>query len=499
MYLSRYAFEGTRGPSRTGSSGTGRDFFGRIIRSVSSTPDPGDPGFGKIPSAPMQCRAGFSLFMVSDITLPEFFCFQIHCLTFLSNTDTTLYSDKKIPGADGAMATARKIIEFFSKSTQATQKLLAFQEGSNFGDYGEEGYCPLRLLQDVITRWWSTYRALKRLRLLKPAIISLVASNEIGCRLPTEDQWTVLHQIEIALKMVATWQRLLEGDKYPTGSLVVMALFQIRKHYSAVLSSEHTAAPVKNLVKILLKDFDENRYTPVPGQEGKVRFTRDVTTGARNRYLNLHPYMFIAAFLDFRCRIGLKKKWMIPEQYDDLRDMILELMVDVAKEAIANATNDNAADKSEGEAQSSSKSAEAGFAFDGAFDFEDEEDDDVENDNDATNEQNIRIRCEASLSAYELLGPMSMKDAEGNFNDPLQRWKEIASQFPELAKLAQEFLSIPATSAPSERIWSRAARVITAKRSQIDPSCLRKKIQGSSTNIGMNLWQRKTKRKGGCH
>mmetsp|Transcript_13910 Transcript_13910/g.21513 ORF Transcript_13910/g.21513 Transcript_13910/m.21513 type:complete len:241 (+) Transcript_13910:236-958(+) len=180
--------------------------------------------------------------------------------------------------------------------------------------------------------------------------------------------------------------------------------------------------------------------------------------------------MFIAAFLDFRCRIGLKKKWMIPEQYDDLRDMILELMVDVAKEAIANATNDNAADKSEGEAQSSSKSAEAGFAFDGAFDFEDEEDDDVENDNDATNEQNIRIRCEASLSAYELLGPMSMKDAEGNFNDPLQRWKEIASQFPELAKLAQEFLSIPATSAPSERIWSRAARVITAKRSQIDPT-----------------------------
>jgi len=30
-------------------------------------------------------------------------------------------------------------------------------------------------------------------------------------------------------------------------------------------------------------------------------------------------------------------------------------------------------------------------------------------------------------------------------------------------------LSIPATSAPSERFWSRAARVIRAKRARLDP------------------------------
>jgi hypothetical protein len=62
---------------------------------------------------------------------------------------------------------------------------------------------------------------------------------------------------------------------------------------------------------------------------------------------------------------------------------------------------------------------------------------------------------------------MRMKDNDGKYNDPLKFWSENASQFPELSQLASEFLSIPATSAPSERIWSRAARVITAKRAQL--------------------------------
>ena len=363
------------------------------------------------------------------------------------------------------MSRARKIIEYFSKSTQATNKLLEYQESCNMGLYGKEDWKPLRLLQDVVTRWWSTYRALKRLRLCKEAIISLKAHGEIDCELLDDDQWTVLHQIEIALRMMATWQRLLEGDEYPTGSLVVMAAFQIRRHYVDVLNCDATAAPVKELVTILLKDFDEFRYSPPAGHEGKVRFAREVETGFRNRYLSVHPYLFIAAFLDFHCRKGLERKWMVPEQYQDLRAWILDLMVDVAKEANAKSTDGEDGNEEEAEASSESEEMGEGFAFAGAFDY----DEDDQNNNDAGNEESIRIRCEAQLAAYELLNPMPMQDAEGKYTDPLKRWKEVAPQFPELAKLAQEFLSIPATSAPSERIWSRAARVITAKRSCIDP------------------------------
>ena len=39
---------------------------------------------------------------------------------------------------------------------------------------------------------------------------------------------------------------------------------------------------------------------------------------------------------------------------------------------------------------------------------------------------------------------------------------------PVLAILAKDFLSIPATSAPSERVWSQSARVITTLRVNLD-------------------------------
>ena len=48
-------------------------------------------------------------------------------------------------------------------------------------------------------------------------------------------------------------------------------------------------------------------------------------------------------------------------------------------------------------------------------------------------------------------------------------WKEAEAQSPELSHLAVKYLSIPATSASSERVWSGAARVIMAKRANLNP------------------------------
>jgi hypothetical protein len=64
---------------------------------------------------------------------------------------------------------------------------------------------------------------------------------------------------------------------------------------------------------------------------------------------------------------------------------------------------------------------------------------------------------------------MKIRDNERNFNDALKYWAVNEYQSPELAQLAKEFLTIPATSSPSERVWSRAARVIRAKCSCLNP------------------------------
>jgi hypothetical protein len=59
---------------------------------------------------------------------------------------------------------------------------------------------------------------------------------------------------------------------------------------------------------------------------------------------------------------------------------------------------------------------------------------------------------------------MKMQDINTNlYNCPLSWWKSLAHRFKNFGMLAVKYLAIPATSAPSERIWSQATRVLTVK------------------------------------
>ncbi len=68
---------------------------------------------------------------------------------------------------------------------------------------------------------------------------------------------------------------------------------------------------------------------------------------------------------------------------------------------------------------------------------------------------------------------LNMKPANAT-DDIFQWWKQREHLFPELAKVAKRFLSIPATSVPSERLWSRAGLTMTDRRTSMSPSTLEK-------------------------
>ena len=83
------------------------------------------------------------------------------------------------------------------------------------------------------------------------------------------------------------------------------------------------------------------------------------------------------------------------------------------------------------------------------------------------------LRCEFDLY-------MDDKNIPGLQYSSLEWSEENASKYPLLAKIAREFLCIPPTSAPSERSFSTAGRIISEKRTNLLPETAQDLIMNRS-------------------
>jgi hypothetical protein len=91
----------------------------------------------------------------------------------------------------------------------------------------------------------------------------------------------------------------------------------------------------------------------------------------------------------------------------------------------------------------------------------------------ATEEDDVRVLrddCRAELHRYmrdETDGACPLHNEDESFNDPLKWWSVSSSKYILVADLARVFLAILATFAPSERIWKKAARILSLRRARL--------------------------------
>ena len=84
----------------------------------------------------------------------------------------------------------------------------------------------------------------------------------------------------------------------------------------------------------------------------------------------------------------------------------------------------------------------------------------------AVNTEIVRYQFEPKLE-YVTGKDSQGKDVLGN---PLEWWRNHETKFSTLAALVRKLLCIPATSAPSERIFSHAGQTVSGLRSSLSPS-----------------------------
>lgn len=75
----------------------------------------------------------------------------------------------------------------------------------------------------------------------------------------------------------------------------------------------------------------------------------------------------------------------------------------------------------------------------------------------------VETEWQKQLDYYE------METAIGHNESPLDWWKTRAKKYPAISELARKYLTIPATSASSEREYSSAGNILIHKYNYLNP------------------------------
>ena len=369
-----------------------------------------------------------------------------------------------VNGADNLMSRARALVGHFSSISQASEALANVQRrGPNTKS--------LVVMQDVKTRWWSTWKMIQRLKILKNYFSILVDDGVLDPNKNlTQSEWNVLSEIEEILEPFMSIQRLLEGQKYVTISLVTYLINTVRNRLKK-MSTDAVSGVVRSLCHEMLEHPVNGMHVYWGRGDVNTLFDENNETGRGQRQKGFPHNTLLAAALDPRTKslrgIGQEDKNKIWDAIRCRMRVVHEASLPTPNENAESASNTSTVDDEEVISRRDPM-VELLQGIGG------------ESDDEYGQEENPRRDVVDTIIDIELQHYRSMKildiilvgkteAGEENFSNPLLWWKIHRGVLPLLSTLARRTLCIPATSAPSERVFSTAGLTIAKCRASIQP------------------------------
>jgi hypothetical protein len=351
---------------------------------------------------------------------------------------------KSCPSLVNLSSKAKSIVRYFHHSPRASHNLLGAQ-------------IQLKLLQhklknECATRWNSTYHMLDRLVEQKDAISLVLASNEQVSSL-SANEWRMAADYVSSLEPFEEATTLMSGSRYPTSSMVI---------------------PVLN---ILYRNMDK--------PAGLQILKKALIDGMNKRWPD-HDTMFpfaLATLLDPRFkRYAFRKEESYMKAFDEVVSAAMNIEHPELEGSNASGTGTGtgtssqrahtvtahvtiAAQQVSSEASSSdtdSKTSSSTSIIWGTYkNMVAEQQQAIA----LANEDSLKDTIEQELRSY-LREPII--DPDGNVN-AFDWWATHSARYPLIAKVARKVLAIPATSVPSEQLFSKAGQIVTDRRSRLSP------------------------------
>lgn len=313
------------------------------------------------------------------------------------------------------IALSRKTVGHFKHSSSAQSRLSALQQ--------ELGLPNHHLIQDVSTRWNSTYLMFDRLTEQKRAI-NIYVSETDGMQHIHAQRWTLMEDVLKVLRPFEELTREISGENACI-STVLPAVMMLKRY----VHNETGDHGIKQMKTRLLKSL-QDRF------EGSEQ----------------NSHLVVATSLDPRYKA---KFWGSETEQCRSKLLVQEAVSRLSEfdqDASARPTTSTEQPEEERGATVCTKRHCSGI-WSGW--------DDLYRSNPDSEPVTSGADVEISIYFSEPLIPLK--------EDPLQWWKTNQQRFPLLAKTAKIYLCAPPTSVPSERLFSTAGDIRSHTRNRMSP------------------------------
>ena len=309
------------------------------------------------------------------------------------------------------LSISRRIAGKFSHSQLANSNLQKIQKSQGLPEH--------HIIQDVPTRWNSTFYMLERIVSQKLALVEFASTYE--CDSMTANQWKLAQTVLETLRPFEVLTREASA-KTATQAMVIPSVRMMQRV----------------LQRLECKGIQTIRDSLLESLEKRFSNVEDIQLQAVATFLDprYKSKFFVKAETEYKV-----KEW--------LHDAHAEHHGDPEPEPL-NEENEENMDDEEVEEAGSADSVSLGAMYDDFL---------VESGSDTASTPTLSQEIQSYASDVLLK----------RNQDPLAWWKLNEGRFRKLAKLARRFLSAPASSVPSERLFSEAGGMYTAKRNRLAP------------------------------
>ena len=327
---------------------------------------------------------------------------DIHHIPCFAHTLNLVVIDslKELTGFSATRKKVKAIATYFHMSVKASEELCNAQKSDGFDT-------PLKLINEVETRWNSTFFMLERIAKLHTSVTTALCRMEKHHMCITGEELAQINTAVLALRPFDMATREMSGEQFLTSSLIIPMVQMLKEHMND-LSGENSVAA--ELAKQLQKRF----HCP----EKRLLWSK-------------------STYLDPRFK---RHGFSEPEYVSVVEEKLLSELTPIAtqnRQETSCVTTVPSADKSVASGLWSKFDARMKSVF-------------------STATQSI-AKPHMELSFYKEEDPVFRHE------DPLIWWKTHCHILPQMAKLTRMYLSCPATSVPAERVFESRLASLSEK------------------------------------